>query len=76
MKNTLKLLLISLITLSLFSCTKERDEFDIVRNQGSTTVEVNGMILLPGEGMRFPNIDQYTIICIGECKVNINGGIY
>lgn len=76
MKNLFKLFAIALMLITV-SCDKgDYQIVDVVHNQGDIIANVNGMILQPGTRMEFPHSTEYIILCIGECKVNINGFIY
>ena len=64
--------------LTVVSCKKTNDFnlVDVVENQGDNIVDVNGMIMRPGQVMEFPHTDTYVLKAIGAIKININGAIY
>ena len=66
------------IGLTAVSCKKSNDFIlvDVVENQGDNIVDVNGVIMRPGQKMEFPHTDTYVLKAIGEFKININGAIY
>lgn len=79
MKNLLSILVILLGMFTIISCEKEGLEpADVIINQGSVHVLVDGVVFTPGQKVIVPHKEFYEITCEQEagCKVNINGGIY
>lgn len=76
MKNLFKLFAIALMLITV-SCDKgDYQLVDVVQNQGESVVTVNGMVMHPGTKLEFPHTNEYVILTVGECKININGFIY
>lgn len=76
MKTLIKLFAIALLFITV-SCDKgDYQLVDVVHNQGESVVTVNGLVMHPGTRLEFPHTSEYTILTVGECKININGAIY
>lgn len=78
MKTIIVILMAVGLGLTAVSCKKTGDFIlvDVVENQGDNIVDVNGLLMQPGQKMEFPHNDTYVLKAIGEIKLNINGVIY